>query len=86
MVMTINCSQQLNHLITNFHSHQTTKAAITQGSKALTTIREITNIAPEIAKRFASAFDSSVMYCQRGTKAIQIGFPIWLNLPHSYAP
>ena len=62
------------HLLTNFHSHQTARPASTQGSKALITIREITNIAPEIAKRFASAFDSSVMYCQRGTKAMQIGF------------
>ena len=71
------------HLLANFHIHQTAKEASTQGSKALITIREITNIAPEMAKRFASAFDSSVMYCQRGTKAIQIGFSIWLNLPHS---
>ena len=75
-----------NHFLINFHSHQTAKEASTQGSKALITTREITNIAPEMAKRFASAFDSSVMYCQRGTKAMQIGFSIWLNLPHSYAP
>ncbi|NDG79710.1 MAG: hypothetical protein EBX47_09825, partial [Synechococcaceae bacterium WB8_1B_057] len=62
------------------------KAVITQNSKVLTIIKENTNITPEMAKRLNSAFDSSVMYCQRGIKAIKIRFSIWLNLPHSYAP